>query len=97
MGRWTIALPYVLKAHLTELQDLNVQLSVTPPPTLPPPLRPTTTTTTTLDCPPAQLPGHCMRTAYLHCTCEKLQWLRDPAAYCRLCVRESGVPAVGSC
>lgn len=26
VGRWTIALPYVLKAHLTELTDLNVQL-----------------------------------------------------------------------
>lgn len=26
VGRWTIAMPYVLKAHLTELTDLNVQL-----------------------------------------------------------------------
>lgn len=28
VGRWTIALPYVLKAHLTELTDLNAQLRV---------------------------------------------------------------------
>lgn len=40
VGRWTIALPYVLKAHLTELQDLNIQLTVPLDPLIAPPPRP---------------------------------------------------------
>ena len=28
IARWTIAMPYVLKAHVTEMKDLTVQLEV---------------------------------------------------------------------
>jgi len=28
IARWTIAMPYVLKAHVTEMKDLTVQLAV---------------------------------------------------------------------
>ena len=30
IARWTIAMPYVLKAHVTEVKDLSVQLQVCP-------------------------------------------------------------------
>ena len=31
IARWTIAMPYVLKAHVTEMKDLSVQLEVHDP------------------------------------------------------------------